>query len=112
MDEGETRLIAILLDGGKYVSGYFPDFTPDIVLPKEFVLREELPGILKNVPANKIPIYEDGDFILLDLPEPQESEPSQEQVLIEQLQVENADLKLRIGDIELALADIFTGGGE
>lgn len=30
---------------------------------------------------------------------------------IQQLEAENADLTARLGDIELALADIFAGGG-
>lgn len=57
--------------------------------------------------------YVDGEWVLgeqvIITPEPPQKSP--EQLMIEQIQSENADLTTRLGDIELALADIFTGGG-
>ncbi|SDC70444.1 hypothetical protein SAMN02799630_01234 [Paenibacillus sp. UNCCL117] len=76
----------------------------------------ELPNMILLGPEDDVnlgDIYEDGVWTPAPLSEPPEqpSGPTMGE-RIATLQDENADLKARLADVELIMAEILTGGGE
>jgi hypothetical protein len=101
--------VKAIIFSGDNVVGYHPE--PNIeemdALGTQYELVEEVPDIILNTPVNHIvKRTAEGLYELVEFNN--SPQPSPDQLRLEQLEAENAQLRTDMADVQMALAELFT----